>query len=384
MLAGAARAYVERYAVRPGTRAVVFTNNDIAYDAARALHDAGVEVAAVVDARAGPESGVPVQGRSRAAVRRRSSPRTGGDASRPSTSRRSRADAARRIDCDLVCVSGGYNPAVHLFSQARGTLRYDEALAAFVPDRSPLPVARRRRRRRRQGCAPRRPLWSVAAKGKRFVDLQNDVTVDDIELAAREGYTSVEHLKRYTTLGMGTDQGKTSNVIGLALLAQALGEPIADVGTTTFRPPYAPITLGAVPGDECGAHLAPARALGHARLARRARRTLRHRRAVAAPAFVSARGRDRGRGRQPRGAQRAHERRRRRRVHARQDRARRTRRRDVPGSPLRQHAQHARRRALPLRRDAARRRHGAGRRHRLAPRVDALPHDDDHRERGAG
>jgi len=104
------------------------------------------------------------------------------------------------------------------------------------------------------------PVWSIRARnGKRFVDLQNDVTADDIALAAREGYTSVEHLKRYTTLGMGTDQGKTSNVVGLAILAEAIGTPIANVGTTTFRPPYAPITLGAVAGSEQGAHLAPTR-----------------------------------------------------------------------------------------------------------------------------
>ena len=161
-----------------------------------------------------------------------------------------------------MCVSGGWNPTAHLYSQARGTLRFDERLSAFVPDRCPLPI-------RAVGAAAGHievgrlvPTWSVpvrAGGGKRFVDLQNDVTADDVELAAREGYTSVEHLKRYTTLGMGTDQGKTSNVIGLALLAQAIGKPIPDVGTTTFRPPYAPITLGAVAGAEQGAHLAPTR-----------------------------------------------------------------------------------------------------------------------------
>ncbi len=157
-------------------------------------------------------------------------------------------------------MSGGWNPAVHLFSQARGTLRYDERLATFVPDRCPLPI-------RAVGAAAGDidvgrlvPTWSVPSTvGKRFVDLQNDVTADDVALAAREGYVSVEHLKRYTTLGMGTDQGKTSNVIGLALLAQAIDEPIAGVGTTTFRPPYAPVTLGAVAGGEQGAHLAPTR-----------------------------------------------------------------------------------------------------------------------------
>jgi glycine cleavage system aminomethyltransferase T len=104
-------------------------------------------------------------------------------------------------------------------------------------------------------------LWAVPSSGggKRFVDLQNDVTADDIALARREGYQAVEHLKRYTTLGMGTDQGKTSNIIGLALMAEQLGVAIPQVGTTTFRPPYTPITLGAVPGAESGVHVEPMR-----------------------------------------------------------------------------------------------------------------------------
>ena len=109
---------------------------------------------------------------------------------------------------------------------------------------------------------PLMPLWSVPARDKadkRFVDLQNDVTVADIALAAREGYQSVEHLKRYTTLGMGTDQGKTSNVVGLALLAEELGVPIPQVGTTTFRPPYTPVALGALAGHETGPHMEPTR-----------------------------------------------------------------------------------------------------------------------------
>ena len=110
--------------------------------------------------------------------------------------------------------------------------------------------------------APLEPLWSVTPRrkgAKCFVDWQNDVTVDDVALAAREGYTSVEHLKRYTTLGMGTDQGKTSNVVGLALIAARLDRPIPAVGTTTFRPPYTPVTLGAVAGRESGPHLEPTR-----------------------------------------------------------------------------------------------------------------------------
>jgi glycine cleavage system aminomethyltransferase T len=105
------------------------------------------------------------------------------------------------------------------------------------------------------------PIWSVRAPrgAKCFVDLQNDVTVGDVALARREGYQAVEHLKRYTTLGMGTDQGKTSNVVGLALMGEALGMPIPQVGTTTFRPPYTPVTLGALPGAAHGIHVEPTR-----------------------------------------------------------------------------------------------------------------------------
>jgi sarcosine oxidase subunit alpha len=191
-------------------------------------------------------------------------------------------------------VSGGWNPAVHLFSQARGKLRFDEALATFAPDVSPLPIIAAGAANARFGLgavladghaaglaaatrvglkpsaalkaphaeavasAPLLPLWSVPTSeksAKRFVDFQNDLSVSDIELAAREGYHSVEHLKRYSSLGMGTDQGKTSNIVGLALLAEQLALPMQKVGTTTFRPPYSPITLGALPGHASGQHI---------------------------------------------------------------------------------------------------------------------------------
>jgi sarcosine oxidase subunit alpha len=297
MLAGAAQTYVRRYAVRPGERAVIFTTNDRAYASALALQEAGIAIAAIVDPRPeadlqGPltkrarEAGLPIipsstivgaHGRKRvAAVDVASETRIG------------------RLDCDLVCVSGGWSPALHLFSQARGALRYEEALAAFVPRSSSTVVPAGAANGRfglaavladghsaglrtstgggassvspphttSESAAPPTNLWSVPARrrgAKRFVDLQDDVTAEDVALAAREGYTSVEHLKRYTTLGMGPDQGKTSNVIGLALLAEATGRSIPEVGTTTFRPPYTPITLGAFPGQEHGAHVEPTR-----------------------------------------------------------------------------------------------------------------------------
>jgi sarcosine oxidase subunit alpha len=297
MLAGAALTYVRRYAVRPGTRAVIFTTNDSAYRTALALRDADVAIVAIVDAR--PEAhltrslpqharalGLPIIAASviagahggKRVVAVDIAPLGGGP--------------TQWLDCDLVCVSGGWNPAVHLFSQARGTLRYDDALAALLPQSSPLPIvpagaangtfglaaaladghAAGLTAARGSSVAPvlaapqaaddpdlrTHALWSVPARNrgdKRFVDLQADVTVDDVELAAREGYTSVEHLKRYTTLGMGPDQGKTSSVVGAALLAEATGRTIPEVGTTTFRPPYTPVALGAFPGRESGVHL---------------------------------------------------------------------------------------------------------------------------------
>lgn len=305
LLAGAARSYVDRYGVRPGSRAVVFTNNDSAYAGALALRRAGVVIVAIVDARPASgltgtlvararDSGLPIMAGS-VVVKAHGSLRVASVDVVPSGVSRG---SQQRIDCDLVCVSGGWNPAVHLFSQARGRLRFDQALATFVPDASPWPIiaagaanghfdlgavladghAAGVAAAARAGFQPRGDLvapyaepiasaamlalWAVPTperSAKRFVDFQNDLTVNDIALAAREGYHSVEHLKRYTSLGMGTDQGKTSNVLGLALLAGELGIPIAKVGTTTFRPPYTPVTLGAFPGHASGEHLEPTR-----------------------------------------------------------------------------------------------------------------------------
>ena len=302
LLAGAARTYVNRYGVRPGARAVVFTNNDSAYATALALHGANVAIGAIVDARADARLGGALPQQARAAglpivaasaiVSARGGLRVTAVDVAPLA-----GGASHWLDCDLVCVSGGWNPAVHLFSQARGRLRYDDALAAFVPGSSPLSIAAAGAANGRFGLAPALadghtagllaaaradfgtsqlaapqadalaagaldPLWAVPARtrsAKRFVDLQNDVTVSDIALASREGYMSVEHLKRYTTLGMGTDQGKTSNILGLALLAVELDLPIPQVGTTTFRPPYTPVTLGAFPGIDSGPHVEPTR-----------------------------------------------------------------------------------------------------------------------------
>ena len=311
MLASAAATYVNRYAAKPGSRAVVFTNNDSAYRVALDLAEAGIEVAAVVDPRPEPEGPLPARARARgieilggqAVV----AAHGGGRVAAVEVMGLNQAGdgvigESRRVRCDLVCVSGGWNPTVHLFSQSGGRLRYDDALAGFVPGRSVqaersvgaaagtfaladclargfeagLEAAaeagfRRKGRSRRapkapaQEEAPLKPFWvvpSTVARGrgtKHFIDLQNDVTVADVALAVREGYRSAEHLKRYTTMGMGTDQGKIGNVTGLAVLSELVDADIPTVGTTTFRPPYTPVGFGLLAGREVGALADPVR-----------------------------------------------------------------------------------------------------------------------------
>lgn len=304
MLASAARRYVNEFAAAPGRKAVVFTNNDDAYRTAVDLQRAGIGVAAVVDSRASPPAaardsvaqlGIDVLAghvvtRARGARHVEAVEVAAWDAARQS------ASATRRLDADVLCISGGWTPSVHLHSQSGGRVEWNEAIAAFVPAAAKQRATSAGAARgtlsfdgclaegARAGAAaaaaagfgdgsyptpPRadearysiEPLWAVPAPqgGKRFVDIQDDVTADDVALAHRENYSSVEHLKRYTTLGMGIDQGKTSNINGLAIMAELRHEPIAAVGTTTFRPPYTPVTIGAIAGPHVGRHFEPIR-----------------------------------------------------------------------------------------------------------------------------
>ena len=307
MLATAASSYVNRYAVRVGSRAVLFTNNDAAYRTALDLAHAGIEVAAIVDSRDAPggrwrerarQAGIDIvdgavvsdtHGRYRLrAVTVRSF-----------DSRRGTINGRRRtIGCDLLAVSGGCSPTVHLHAQSGGRPRFDDGLACFVPDRSvqaersigacngTFDIAscvaegedaglaavqavglqqrgsRPSTRAKKTPAEALEPLWIVPAasrRAKQFVDLQNDVTAADITLAAREGYRSIEHVKRYTALGFGTEQGKLGNVNGMAILAQTLAQDIATTGTTTFRPNYTPVTFGAIAGRDVGQLFDPIR-----------------------------------------------------------------------------------------------------------------------------
>ncbi|MQX35773.1 sarcosine oxidase subunit alpha family protein [Roseospira navarrensis] len=315
MLAGAARAFVNQYGVTPGRRAVVFTSHDEGYRTVFDLRGAGIEVVAVVDPR--PEVRGPLPDRARAVGVRVLDGHVIGD-TRGHPTRGLEGVALHRyhdggmvpvgewIEADLLAMSGGWSPTLHLHAQTGARPVWDDDLLAFRPDPwrmppwmaggcagtrgldavlrqgleagrnaveaaglrltgapPPVPAIDRDEPSEVGEGTPQAPLWAVPkpamAGGKRFVDIQDDVTAEDIALAHQEGFATVEHLKRYTALGMGTDQGKTSNVNGLALLAEARGEPIPMVGTTTFRVPYTPITMGALAGESVGPRFAPVR-----------------------------------------------------------------------------------------------------------------------------
>lgn len=277
MLASGARRYLNRYGVVAGRNVVVATNNDSAYATALELAAAGVKVLAVLDSREAP-SGPSIDAAKRAGIRieascaptntRGSSCLLGVEWHRVDAAGKAVPGTAAELDCDALLVSGGWNPTVHLFSQSGGGLRFDERLQAFVPERSV-------QRERSVGAAAGdfgedyaqqalRPI-DVTTLGRKsnysWVDLASDVTEGDLRLAARENFAAVEHLKRYTTTGMMTDQGKTSNVNAIGVLSSILGKAPGAVGTTKFRPPFNPVTFGAVVGRNVGSHYLPLRRL---------------------------------------------------------------------------------------------------------------------------
>jgi sarcosine oxidase, subunit alpha len=298
MLASAVRALVERYAVSPGNHGVVFTNNDDAYLTAFALKKAGVGVL-VIDVRETIDSDLPqraivdgievMKGHAICAVEGK----LGVTAIKvaPYHKGSGRVVNETRIECDFIAMSGGWNPVLHLWAHNGGKIKFDDVLAAYKPGthidaitavgacngtmnvaetlseaqaageaaaRSVNPKTKLVKSRPATVKEPKRgamqPLWFAPATGKynegnkHFIDFQNDVTVADLELAQREGYESVEHTKRYTTFGMATDQGKTSNINGLGVLAEATGKTIPEIGITTFRPPYTPYSFGSIAG----------------------------------------------------------------------------------------------------------------------------------------
>ena len=289
MLAGAMRSYANRWAVTTARKVAVFTNNDDGHRTAADLHAKGVSIAAVIDIRPNaPQSkdfeviagGQIINSRGRLGLKSI-------DIALP-------AGGIRQLSCGALGVSGGWNPNIHLTSHHRGRPEWLPDIAAFgppakgpaglrvagaakgdlttsgalnsgteqanawlkdlgfVPTAPDLPEAE-------DAPISITPFWFVKGCKRAWLDQQNDVTVKDVHLAHQENFVSVEHLKRYTTLGMATDQGKTSNMGGLAIIAELTGKAIPEVGTTVFRPPYTPTAIGAFAGRDRGTAFRPTR-----------------------------------------------------------------------------------------------------------------------------
>lgn len=294
MLASAVRSYLNRYAVACGREAIVFTCADDGWRAASDLQAAGLAVAAVVDARRDVASAVQALAGAACAFLGAVMTSTSGGQGVRGVEILERDGRRSTIAADLVAVCGGYNPQIGLTTHLGATPLWREDVGAFVPGETPkgmtvagsargaFTLAEALREGADAGSAAARecglvvgatpvlrasdevagvaPFWRVPqSRGKAFVDFQNDVVVDDIAIAAQEGYRSVEHLKRYTTLGMATDQGKTSNVVGLAILAQTTGRVIPETGATRFRPPHSPVAIAAFAGAHRGKAFRPTR-----------------------------------------------------------------------------------------------------------------------------
>ncbi|MFH8252553.1 glycine cleavage T C-terminal barrel domain-containing protein [Microbacterium sp. B2969] len=306
LLAGAARTFLHRYGVRVGERVAVFTTNDSAYSAAFDLHDAGVEIAAIIDVRSVIGDHWLTGASDRGIALHHGSVVTGTEGDQRVTSvsfapfNGSVFGVTQQLAADTLLVSGGWNPAVHLYSQAGGTLRYDERLGAFVPDTDVEGITVAGSAAGRFGLAdvlhnarevadgvltglgftpaatvapvpdedldhtPGAVLWFVpsgdpATLTTHFVDVQRDATVADIAHAIGAGLRSIEHIKRYTTIGTAHDQGKTSGIVASGIAAAISGEKIAGVGTTRFRPPYTPVAFAALAGRARGDLFDPVR-----------------------------------------------------------------------------------------------------------------------------
>jgi sarcosine oxidase subunit alpha len=303
MLASSVRDYLINYSVSVGDRTVVVANNDSAYITALELFKAGLSVPLIIDARPSG-GGVLYEEARKLGIRIETGKAISCVRGKKRVEGISLCDQAgegtilEEIPCDVVAMSGGWSPVVHLWSHCGGKLTWNDKIAAFIPDSGKPPVGHHGHgfvstigsanglfqldelvKNAHDttasvlidlGYEPTKSLMPLAKtiseepllavwrmpqgagiklKSKTWLDFQNDVKITDVELAAREGFKSVEHAKRYTTLGMATDQGKLSNINGLAILASSLNGQIADVGTTTFRPPYTPISMGSIAGE---------------------------------------------------------------------------------------------------------------------------------------
>ncbi|MFL2787392.1 MAG: glycine cleavage T C-terminal barrel domain-containing protein [Paracoccaceae bacterium] len=296
MLASAVQTFVNRYAVKVGDNLVLFTNNDSVYDYIDALEKAGINILAIIDSR----KIIPDQCLSRLKkikVRANSIIKNVNGYKQVKSIVVQSLDTGKfeTISCDLVGHSGGWNPAVHLHSQSRGSLRFNEKIVAFVPDKSIQnslsigacngtfgleeifketeqvmseisdefkSVSQTTNLEIEDQHYSIEPLWSTDLSNKKesaFFDIQNDVTYDDVQLALLEGYSNVEHVKRYTTGGMGFDQGKTGNINIIGSIANQQGVPLDSIGTTTFRSPFTPVSFGSINGVRQGNVVLPFR-----------------------------------------------------------------------------------------------------------------------------
>jgi sarcosine oxidase subunit alpha len=303
MLASAVRDFAVNYGVSIGDRTAIVTNNDDAYLTAITLKSLGLDVPIILDARASGGGALAEEAKSlgirvengKGIAKVKGGKRVTGIAI---CAQAGQGAVLEEIACDAVAMSGGWSPVVHLWSHCGGKLVWDEAQAHFRPDvdNAPLgdageafvsvagsangalaladtlsdadacgqaaakaaghtPKRKAAPKTTVREDAPMEAVWlmpqgaGIDLRMKSWLDFQNDVKVSDVQLAAREGFESVEHAKRYTTLGMATDQGKLSNINGLAILSDALGQPIPQTGTTTFRPPYTPISMAAIAGE---------------------------------------------------------------------------------------------------------------------------------------
>ena len=305
MLASAAREYLKVYGVLIGKKPIIFTNNDNAYETAIDFKKNGVNPL-VVDIRENSESDIIKEAKnlnieikfSHAVANTKGYRKVNVATIGKLNEKKSNYEKLENVPCDCICISGNWTPTVHLASQSGNKLKFEEKINAFIPNKSfqnettigsangsftlrksleegfnkgfelsnkitkknikssiPTSTERKNNNTNKYWCMP----LPKNKNYKRCVDFQNDVYVSDIELAVREGFRSIEHVKRYTTLGMATDQGKTSNLNGLQLVSNIEKKIVPEVGHTTFRPPYTPVTIGAIVGREVGKNYRPTR-----------------------------------------------------------------------------------------------------------------------------
>ncbi len=305
LLASAAKEYMKVYGVLVGNKPIIFTNNDSAYETAIEFKKNGINPI-IVDTRESSDNSVVKEAKnlnieikfSCGLANTRGYRRVNLATIGKFNSDKSGYEKLENISCDCVCVSGNWTPTIHLSSQSGNKLKYNDALNAFIPNQQKqnettigsakgsmtlkqsleegfskgFELSNKITNNNLKNTAPTSnernygqhdKFWCMPLPKKknykRFVDFQNDVAVSDIELAIREGFRSIEHIKRYTTLGMATDQGKTSNLNGLQLVSNIERKIVPEVGHTTFRPPYTPVTIGTIVGREVGKHYRPTR-----------------------------------------------------------------------------------------------------------------------------